>query len=46
MGDKVVGEVADPEFARLFFGIWLSPNTSEPALRQALLASRSTAGSP
>ena len=46
MGGKVVGEVADPEFARLFFGIWLSPNTSEPALRQALLASRSTAGSP
>lgn len=46
MADKVVGEVADPEFARLFFGIWLSPNTSEPALRQALLASRSTAGSP
>ena len=46
MGDKVVGEVADPEFARLFFGIWLSPNTSEPSLRQALLASRSTAGSP
>ncbi|MBJ2163388.1 chalcone isomerase family protein [Acidovorax sp. IB03] len=46
MADKVVGEVADPEFARLFFGIWLSPNTSEPALRQALLASRSPAGSP
>jgi hypothetical protein len=31
------GEVADPEFARRFFGIWLSPRTSEPALRQALL---------
>ncbi|OYY49664.1 MAG: hypothetical protein B7Y54_12990 [Polaromonas sp. 35-63-240] len=25
-------------FARLFFGIWLSPNTSEPQLREALLA--------
>lgn len=46
MGGRVVGEVPDAEFSRLFFGIWLSPNTSEPALRQALLASRSTAGSP
>ena len=27
----------DAEFARLFFGIWLSPRTSEPALREALL---------
>ena len=32
------GEVAEPEFARLFFGIWLSPKTSEPALRTQLLA--------
>lgn len=32
-----LGEVRDPLFARLFFGIWLSPQTSEPALRQALL---------
>jgi len=31
------GELADAEFARLFFGIWLSPRTSEPALRAALL---------
>jgi hypothetical protein len=31
------GEVADALFARLFFGIWLSPQTSEPRLRQALL---------
>ena len=29
---------ADAEFDRLFFGIWLSDATSEPALRQALLA--------
>ena len=35
---KVAGDIGDPEFARLFFGIWLSPNTSEPALRTALLA--------
>jgi hypothetical protein len=31
------GMVAEPAFARLFFGIWLSPRTSETALRQALL---------
>lgn len=35
---KSTGEVKDAEFARLFFGIWLSPNTSEPQLREALLA--------
>jgi hypothetical protein len=34
---KLCGDVADPEFARLFFGIWLSPRSSEPKLRQALL---------
>lgn len=39
MGGRTVGEVADPEFARLFFGIWLSPQTSEPGLRQSLIAS-------
>jgi hypothetical protein len=31
------GEVKDAEFARAFFGIWLSGRSSEPALRQALL---------
>ena len=31
------GEVRDAEFTRLFFGIWLSPRTSEPRLREALL---------
>jgi len=34
---KACGDVRDPEFARLFVGIWLSPRTSEPQLRQALL---------
>lgn len=29
--------VADPLFSRRFFGIWLSPQTSEPALREQLL---------
>lgn len=35
---KLLGEIADAQFARLFFAIWLGPTTSEPALRQALLA--------
>ena len=35
---KPKGEIADAEFDRLFFGIWLSDATSEPALGQALLA--------
>ncbi len=35
---KPKGQIADAEFDRLFFGIWLSDATSEPALRQALLA--------
>ena len=30
--------INDAEFSRLFFGIWLSSATSEPALRTALLA--------
>lgn len=44
MGGRVVGEVADAEFSRLFFGIWLSPQTSEPGLRQQLIAATRTAG--
>jgi hypothetical protein len=32
------GHIDDPLFARLFFGIWLSPQSSEPTLRAALLA--------
>lgn len=35
---KAHGEIRDAEFAKLFFGIWLSPTTSEPAMRDALLA--------
>ncbi len=34
---QAVGEVDEPAFARLFFGIWLAPQTSEPGLRQSLL---------
>jgi len=35
---RLLGEVRDPVFAKQFFGIWLSPQTSEPQLRRALLA--------
>ncbi len=33
----LLGEVGDADFARRFFGIWLAPQTSEPALRLSLL---------
>jgi hypothetical protein len=35
---KPLAEMDDPEFSRLFFGIWLAPSTSEPQLRSELLA--------
>ena len=35
---RASGDVPDADFARRFFGIWLSPDTSEPRLREALLA--------
>jgi hypothetical protein len=31
------GQVRDPQFEQAFFGIWLSPTTSEPELRAKLL---------
>jgi hypothetical protein len=34
---KPIGDIPDREFARSFFGIWLDPRTSEPALRKQLL---------
>jgi hypothetical protein len=37
---RSAGEVRDERFAQLFFGIWLSPRTPEPALRSALLGER------
>jgi len=33
--------IDDPEFSRYFFGIWLSPQTSEPKMRTELLAGAS-----
>lgn len=38
LNGQPLGEVRDARFAERFFGIWLSPQTSEPALRQALLS--------
>jgi hypothetical protein len=38
LNGKAIGELRDADFARRFFGIWLSPKTSEPKLRLALLA--------
>jgi len=35
---RLIGEVADANFARLFFAIWLGEATSAPELRQALIA--------
>jgi hypothetical protein len=37
LNSQLRGSIEDPAFAPLFFGIWLSPATSEPRLRQALL---------
>ena len=37
LNGRLTGAVADERFARAFFAIWLSPQTREPALRQALL---------
>ncbi len=34
---RAAGDVRDALFAELFFGVWLSPRTSQPALRAALL---------
>ncbi|PHV47086.1 hypothetical protein CSQ91_25695 [Janthinobacterium sp. BJB301] len=36
---KVLADVTDGDFARAFFAIWLSPSTTAPKLRAALLQS-------
>ena len=35
---KAIGEIMDAAFAQAFFAIWLSPKTTAPQLRNALLA--------
>jgi hypothetical protein len=39
---QACGEIRDAEFAQRFFGIWLSKQTSEPKLRDALLGNVKT----
>lgn len=36
--NTVLGELKDPELAKRFFAIWLSPQTSAPDLRQKLFS--------
>jgi hypothetical protein len=43
-GEQALGGIDDAELASRFFGIWLSPRTSEPGLRSALLARTPGAG--
>jgi Chalcone isomerase-like len=42
LNGKPIGEMRDEEFTRLFFGIWLSSKTSEPKMRNELIAATST----
>lgn len=39
---KLTGAIEDPEFARLFFGIWIAPQSSQPRLREVLLSGAAT----
>lgn len=40
LDQKRLGVVPDPQFAKLFFGIWLHEATSAPAIRQAWVDGR------
>jgi len=44
LNGRPAGQVDDTNFARLFFGIWLSPSTSEPDMRLALLGQEGNGG--
>ena len=46
LNGKPIGEVNDAEFTRYFFGIWLSPKTSEPKMRIALIGSAASEAKP
>ncbi|MEJ8472642.1 chalcone isomerase family protein [Roseibium algae] len=35
--NQPIGQIADPEFTRRFFDIWLGSNTNDPALRNKLI---------
>ncbi|MDR7095244.1 chalcone isomerase family protein [Hydrogenophaga laconesensis] len=41
LNGRWIGDIADDAFSRRFFGIWLSPKTSQPRLREALIQSMS-----
>jgi hypothetical protein len=43
---RAMGQVDDVQFARLFFGIWLAPTTSEPELRTRLLGLNTSSDAP
>ncbi len=38
LNGKDIGRINDANFAQRFFGIWLSPQSSEPEMRDALLS--------
>jgi len=38
LNDRLLGEVAEDRFSRRFFGIWLSEQTTQPRMRDDLLA--------
>lgn len=38
--DRPIGEIAEPGFARAFFGIWLDPRTSRNDFREKLLGAQ------
>lgn len=40
LAQRRLGVVSDPQFAKLFFGIWLHEATSAPAVRQAWINGR------
>lgn len=46
LNEQPIGSVADPAFARAFFGIWLDARTAAPQLREALLGATAHARSP
>ncbi|MDO8903143.1 chalcone isomerase family protein [Hydrogenophaga sp.] len=37
LNDRLLGDIADEAFSRSFFGIWLSPKTSQPRMRETLI---------
>jgi hypothetical protein len=43
---RATAEVADPDFSRLFFGIWFSEKSPKPKIRQALLGNTAPAVQP